>query len=62
MSRAFCIVIEQAATCWRERLIGAARRAIGAFRVPTPLKGFQMKFGFAPDGVISIAKELLERG
>ena len=64
MSRAFCIVIERAATFGWERFIGAAGRAIGmgVFGVPPRLEGFQMKFGFAPDRVVSIAKGLVERG
>lgn len=64
MSRAFCIVIERAATFGWERFIGVAGRAIGmgAFGAPAPLKGFQMKLGFAPDRVVSIATGLVERG
>jgi transketolase len=58
------IAIEQASTFGWERYVGASGRAIGmeTFGASAPLKELQKKFGFEPDRVVSIAKELLGRG
>jgi len=44
--------------------VGDAGRVIGmkAFGASAPLKELQRKFGFEPERVVSVAKELLGRG
>jgi transketolase len=58
------IVIEQASTFGWERYVGTSGRVIGmtTFGASAPLKELQRKFGFEPDRVVAIAKELLGRG
>jgi transketolase len=58
------IAIEQASTFGWERYVGAKGRVIGmtTFGASAPLKELQRKFGFAPECVSTIAKELLGRG
>jgi len=58
------IAIEQASTFGWERYVGASGRVIGmeTFGASAPLKELQKKFGFEPDRVVLIAKELLGRG
>jgi len=58
------ISIEQASTFGWERYVGAKGRMIGmtTFGASAPLKELQRKFGFEPDRVISVAKEVLSRG
>jgi transketolase len=58
------ISIEQASTFGWERYVGAKGRMIGmtTFGASAPLKELQRKFGFEPERVIGIAKELLGRG
>jgi len=55
------IAIEQASTFGWERYVGATGRVIGmhTFGASAPLKELQKKFGFEPDAVVTIAKELL---
>jgi transketolase len=58
------VAIEQASTFGWERYVGAAGRVIGmeTFGASAPLKALQKKFGFEPDRVVLIAKELLSKG
>jgi transketolase len=55
------ISIEQASTFGWERYVGCSGRMIGmhTFGASAPLKELQKKFGFAPDRVVEVAKELL---
>jgi transketolase len=55
------IAIEQASTFGWERFVGTAGRVIGmkTFGASAPLKELQRKFGFEPDKVVALAKELL---
>jgi len=55
------IAIEQASTFGWERYIGSQGRVIGmeTFGASAPLKALQKKFGFEPDRVVLLAKELL---
>jgi transketolase len=58
------VAVEQASTLGWERYVGRAGRVIGmkTFGSSAPLKELQRKFGFEPDRVIEIAKELLGKG
>ena len=55
------IAIEQASTFGWERYVGGEGRVIGmhTFGASAPLKELQKEFGFEPDRVVSMAKELL---
>ncbi len=55
------VAIEQASTFGWERYVGEAGRVIGmkTFGASAPLKELQKKFGFEPECVVTIAKELL---
>jgi transketolase len=55
------IAIEQASTFGWERYVGTTGRVIGmkTFGASAPLKELQKKFGFEPDHVVAIAKELI---
>jgi transketolase len=55
------VAIEQASTLGWERYVGQDGRVIGmhTFGASAPLKELQKKFGFEPDHVISVARELL---
>ena len=57
------IAIEQASTFGWERYVGDSGRIIGmqTFGASAPLKELQRKFGFEPNRVIAIAKELVNR-
>ena len=57
------IAIEQGSTLGWERYVGAAGRVIGmhTFGASAPLKELQSKFGFEPDRVVAVARELLGR-
>jgi transketolase len=57
------VAIEQASTFGWERYIGTAGRVIGmkTFGASAPLKELQRKFGFEPDRVVAVAKEVLGR-
>jgi transketolase len=57
------VAIEQASTFGWERYVGCAGRIIGmkTFGASAPLKELQRKFGFEPERVAAIAKELLGR-
>jgi transketolase len=55
------IAIEQASTFGWERYVGLSGRVIGmhTFGASAPLKELQKKFGFEPDVVVTMAKDLL---
>jgi transketolase len=55
------VAIEQASTFGWDRYVGEAGRVIGmkTFGASAPLKELQKKFGFEPDRVVTIAKEIL---
>jgi transketolase len=55
------IVIEQASTFGWERYVGDDGRVIGmkTFGASAPLKELQKKFGFEPENLIAVAKDLL---
>ena len=58
------IAIEQASTFGWERYVGSAGRVVGmhTFGASAPLAALQRKFGFEPEGVVAIARELLAAG
>ena len=58
------VAIEQASTFGWERYVGPSGRIIGmeTFGASAPLKALQKKFGFEPDRIVLLAKELLGRG
>jgi transketolase len=55
------VAVEQASTFGWERYVGTEGRVIGmkTFGASAPLKELQKKFGFEPDQVVSVAKDLL---
>ena len=55
------VAVEQASTFGWERYIGLSGRVIGmhTFGASAPLKELQKKFGFEPDAVVAVAKDLL---
>jgi transketolase len=55
------VAIEQASTFGWERYVGEKGRVIGmhTFGASAPLKELQKKFGFVPDQVVAVAKEVL---
>jgi transketolase len=55
------VAVEQASTFGWERYVGASGRVIGmhTFGASAPLKELQKKFGFEPDRLVTVAKELL---
>jgi transketolase len=57
------VAVEQASTLGWERYVGRSGRVIGmkTFGASAPLKELQRKFGFEPERVAEIAKELLAR-
>jgi transketolase len=57
------VAIEQASTLGWERYVGQAGRVIGmhTFGASAPLAELQRKFGFEPDRVVAVVKELLGR-
>jgi transketolase len=57
------VAIEQASTFGWERYVGASGRVIGmeTFGASAPLKALQKRFGFEPDRVVLVVKELLGR-
>ena len=58
------VAIEQASTFGWERYVGEHGRVIGmqTFGASAPLKELQQKFGFEPDVVVEVARELIDRG
>ncbi len=57
------VAIEQASTFGWERYVGTTGRVVGmhTFGASAPLKALQQHFGFEPENVVAIAKELLGR-
>jgi transketolase len=57
------VAIEQASTFGWERYVGTTGRIIGmrTFGASAPLKELQKKFGFEPDNVAAVAKDLLRK-
>jgi transketolase len=57
------VAVEQGSTLGWERYVGTSGRVIGmhTFGASAPLKELQKKFGFEPDQVAAVAKELLGR-
>jgi transketolase len=55
------VAVEQASSFGWERYVGVKGRVIGmhTFGASAPLKELQKKFGFEPDQVVAVAKELL---
>jgi transketolase len=55
------IAVEQASTFGWERYVGENGRVIGmhTFGASAPLKELQKKFGFVPDQVVAVAKEVM---
>jgi len=55
------VAVEQASTFGWERYVGASGRVIGmqTFGASAPLKALQAHYGFEPDNVVAITKELL---
>ena len=55
------VAVEQASTFGWERYVGDTGRVIGmeTFGASAPLKELQKKFGFEPENVVAVAKELL---
>src|SRR5207253_2554459 len=58
------VAIEQASTFGWERYVGLSGRVTGmtTFGASAPLKELQRKFGFEPDRLAAVAKELLGKG
>jgi transketolase len=56
--------VEEASTLGWERYVGSSGRMIGmkTFGASAPLKELQRKFGFEPERVTEIAKDLLGKG
>jgi transketolase len=57
------VAVEQASTFGWERYVGRSGRVIGmkTFGASAPLKVLQRKYGFEPERVTEVAKELLGR-
>jgi transketolase len=57
------VAVEQASTFGWERYVGTEGRIIGmeTFGASAPLKELERKFGFEPDRVVAVARELLGR-
>ena len=57
------LAVKQASTFGWERYVGSSGRIIGmhTFGASAPLKELQRKFGFEPEQVVTLAKELLGR-
>ena len=57
------IAVEQGSVLGWDRYVGAAGRVIGmkTFGASAPLKELQKHFGFEPEKIVALAKELLGR-
>ena len=55
------VAVEQGSTLGWDRYVGGEGRVIGmhTFGASAPLKELQNKFGFEPDRVVAVAKEIL---
>ena len=58
------LAVEQASTLGWDRYVGSSGQVIGmkTFGASAPLKELQKKFGFEPDRIVAVAKQLLDRG
>jgi transketolase len=58
------VAIEQASTFGWERYVGSRGKVVGmqTFGASAPLKALQQEFGFTPEHVVAMAKEVLGRG
>src|SRR5205809_271200 len=58
------VAVEQASTFGWERYVGQSGRVIGmkTFGASAPLKELQRKYGFEPERVTEVVRELLGRG
>ncbi len=56
-----CVAVELASTFGWERYVGAHGVVIGmtSFGESAPLQSLQQRFGFTPDRIVGVAKELL---
>jgi transketolase len=57
------VAIEQASTLGWERYVGSSGRIIGmkTFGASAPLKELQVRFGFEPDRIVDVVKELRQK-
>ena len=57
------VAIEQASTFGWERYVGSRGKVVGmqTFGASAPLKALQQEFGFTPEHVVAVAKEVLGR-
>ena len=57
------VAVEQASTFGWERYVGTTGRVVGmhTFGASAPLKALQAHYGFEPDRVVAVAKEVLGR-
>ena len=57
------VAVEQGSMLGWERYVGPAGQVIGmkTFGASAPLKELQRKFGFEPERVVAVAKEMLGR-
>ena len=57
------VAIEQASTLGWERYVGSSGAIIGmkTFGSSAPLKELQVKFGFEPDRIVEVVRELREK-
>jgi transketolase len=57
------VAVEQASTLGWERYVGGAGHVVGmrTFGASAPLKALQKKFGFEPERLVTVAKEVLGR-
>jgi transketolase len=57
------VAVEQASTFGWERYVGTSGRIVGmqTFGASAPLKALQAHYGFEPENVVAITKELLQR-
>jgi transketolase len=57
------VAVEQASTLGWDRYVGASGRVVGmhTFGASAPLKELQKKFGFEPEHVAAVAKEVLQK-
>lgn len=58
------VAVEQASTLGWERYVGRHGRIIGmhTFGASAPLKALQQKFGFVPEHIVAVVREMLSRG
>lgn len=56
------VAVEEASTLGWDRYVGAKGRIVGmhTFGASAPLKELQKKFGFEPERIAAVAKEVLD--